>query len=169
VLAAARATRLPVWVRTEVTRSNDRLLGALAAWLVEAGVVGWALALACPTDEAEARRKLPSLGLAVPHALRAADLAARAGLEVVLVGLPRCLLGPFATLAAPEGPAYPGQPCDDCPARDACPGLAPLHRARFGARELRPVDPVPVRQAPLRDALARLSSSRPGAHRNFRR
>jgi hypothetical protein len=155
-LAAARAAGLPVWATTRVTRSNDRVLARTATWLGEARVQGWALALARVDDEPTARRTLPSLGLALPHVLRAADLATRAGVEVVLAGFPRCLLGPFAALAAPEGPAAEGAPCDECAARAACAGLAPLHRARFGARELQRVAPVPSLAGPIRDGLAAL-------------
>jgi hypothetical protein len=144
-LVAARAAGLPIRARTRVTRSNDRGLVGLAAWLAAAGVSGWRMSLARPTDEDTARRELPSLGIATPLVLRALDAARRAGLEVALEGFPLCVLGPFARWALPprEAPA-PGQgPCDACPARPGCEGLSPLHRARFGARELRAVPPVP--------------------------
>lgn len=155
-LVAARGAGLALWARTRVTRSNDRVLGALPAWLAAAGVRAWLVALARSDDEAMARRELPALGIATPHVLRAVEAAHRAGLEVFLEGFPRCVLGPFArwAVAARLAEDDPPPPCEGCPARAGCPGLSARHRARFGARELRAVPPVPPDERPDRLALA---------------
>ncbi|MCA9660363.1 MAG: radical SAM protein, partial [Myxococcales bacterium] len=78
-LAAARRRRLEVAVTTVLTRSNLRNLAALPGWLRERGVAAWCVAV--PVVAGGARRRfealVPRLGMAVPHALRALDLARR--------------------------------------------------------------------------------------------
>lgn len=148
-LRAARAAGLVVLVETCLTRSNARSAAALADMLTGARVTAWRLRLARARGIDDAARRLPSLGVCVPHVLRGADRAARDGVEVSFEGLPLCVLGPFARWQpthSPRGGAHhDGQdahaaPCDRCTARDGCPGLAALHRARFGIRELRPFE-----------------------------
>ncbi|MBX7197404.1 MAG: hypothetical protein K1X94_35475 [Sandaracinaceae bacterium] len=138
-LRDARACGLALAALTVVTRSSARSCAAVAELLLEHRVEAWCLTLARAADPAEAARVLPSLGVTVPHVLRAADRAARGGCTVVLRGFPRCLLGPYARWQPSETAEAPhtAPPCADCASRASCPGLSPLHRARFGSRELR--------------------------------
>ncbi len=136
-LRAARTVRLPVIIATSITRSNARSTTSLAAELVHAQVVAWHVALAVPSDAAESARVSPSLGVVMPHVLRSVDAASRSGIDVVLEGFPRCVLGPFARAQLRDTLTAMGAPCDACTARDGCPGLTSLHRQRFGASELR--------------------------------
>ena len=91
-----------------------------------------------------ASRTVPRLGIAAPHALRAVQRAQQRGLAVAVVGIPSCVLGPFAALRIP-GPraGTPAPPCAECPARDDCAALDPWYLDRFGPGELHPVPPVP--------------------------
>ncbi|MBN8612471.1 MAG: hypothetical protein J0L92_17895 [Deltaproteobacteria bacterium] len=144
---------LNVIVTTTITRSNARSAMGIAAELTRARVAAWSLSLAQAEDAAAAVR-LPSLGVAMPHVLRGADAAGRTGIEVCLRGFPRCVLGPYARWAIATAAEAHGVPCDDCTARRGCPGLAPSHRERFGARELRHLDVAPAEaRSPTRDAL----------------
>ncbi len=159
-LRDARASGASVWVRTVVTRSNDRLLHALPRWLADHGASAWLLALARTDDVALAARTVPSLGIATPHALRAASAAAELGIEPFLEGFPLYVLGPFARWSVgrtvrlvPEGDLAP--PCTACPARPRCEGLSAAHRARFGARELHPVAPQALLAGATRETMAR--------------
>ena len=155
-LRAARAAGLEAAVETTLTRSNARSTGALADLLVETRVLGWRLGLLAPRDERDAIARSPSLGVCMPHVLRGVERAARGGVEVFLEDFPRCLLGPFARWQAPRlGPPASGSPCETCPSRALCPGLAALHRARFGARELGAVQPSAEAEDSDRRALAR--------------
>jgi hypothetical protein len=155
LLRAARSAGLEVSVGTTITRSSARSTAALAELLVEVRVIGWHLALAAPRDRDDAAARSPSLGVCVPHVLRAADQAARGGVEVFFDGLPRCVLGPFARWQwAREGASASTEPCRGCPSRAQCPGLPALHHERFGARELRAVPAVADAQSTPRRALA---------------
>jgi hypothetical protein len=110
------------------------------------GVAGWVIAWPRVHDAAgpAALRTVPRLGIAVPHALRAVERAARRGLPVAVAGVPSCVLGPFAArgLGVGGAGAHPA-PCEGCPSRAGCPGLDPWYLARFGSQELHPVAAVP--------------------------
>jgi hypothetical protein len=153
-LRAARAAGLEVAITTTLTRSSARSTAALADLLVETRVIGWRLALVEPDDPEDAAARSPSLGICAPHVLRAADHAARGGVEIFFRALPRCLLGPFARWQPLVADEAAGVPCEACPSRVGCPGLSALHRARFGARELRPVSPTPEAPDTARRELA---------------
>jgi hypothetical protein len=145
-LARARAQGRRATVTSWLTRSTCRSLVELVELLVGHGAAGWAIAWPWVHDPAVAAvaRTVPRLGIAVPHALRAVERAARRGLPVVVVGVPSCALGPFAaqTLAMTgEAGAYPAA-CEGCPSRIECPGVDPWYLERFGARELHPVPAV---------------------------
>lgn len=171
-LARARAEGRRVIVASWITRSTCRSLVELADVLAGHGVAGWCVAWPRVRGAVAAgavARTVPRLGIAVPHALRAVERATRRGLEVAVVGVPRCALGPFAALGLPEGEAEaPAEPCGGCPARVGCAGLDPWYLARFGARELHAVAAVPraSHAAGLRAALraaAAVLAAEPGA------
>jgi hypothetical protein len=144
-LSEARAQGRRVWVASWLTRSSCRSLVALVDLLVGYGVAGWAIAWPRVHDVAAAgvARTVPRLGIAVPHALRAVERAARRGLPTVVVGAPSCVLGPFAAqgLRVGEAGAFVAA-CDGCPSRTGCAGIEPWYLDRFGAQELRPVPAV---------------------------
>lgn len=145
-------------VDTTVTRSNLHGLTALGRWLAERGVAGWGVTLARTSDSRLAKRTLPSLGLAAPRVLHALEAARSGGVEPFVRAFPLCVLGPFARWTVPPGEAGSAptaEPCDDCAARAACPGISPLQRSRFGVSELRPLAAAVARDpSPPRDLLA---------------
>jgi hypothetical protein len=156
-LAGARARGQRAFVASWITRSSCRSLVELVDLLVGYGVAGWILAWPRVHDPAAAAvaRTVPRLGIAVPHALRAVERAARRGPPAVaVVGVPSCVLGPFAAhrLRVGEAGAYPAA-CEGCPSRAECPGVDPWYLERFGARELHPVAAVP--RARIDEAVAR--------------
>lgn len=174
-LRGARTQGRPVIVSSWITRSTCRSLVALADRLAGLGVAGWALCWprvrmqGMPRGPGEepavapvVHRTVPRLGIAVPHALRAVARATERGLAVAVVGVPCCVLGPYAAHAAvhaavhaqarAEADAHPDNGrargvypavCEGCPSRAGCDGVEPWYLARFGARELRPVPAVP--------------------------
>jgi hypothetical protein len=127
-------------VETPITRSNYRVLGDLPALLAARGVSAWRLTVAAmaATEPAAQARTIPRLALALPHALHAAARARALGLDVTIVDAPRCLLGPFAELAATTAPRAFAAACQACRARERCGGVDPDYLARFGAGELTP-------------------------------
>jgi pyruvate-formate lyase-activating enzyme len=140
-LAAARRRRLEVAVTTVLTRSNLRNLAALPGWLRERGVAAWCVAV--PVVAGGARRRfealVPRLGMAIPHALRALDLARRRRLPAWIAGAPHCLLGPYRGLALTDDAARSyADACAGCAARVSCPGLDSIYLARFSADEVSP-------------------------------
>ncbi len=154
-LAEARAQGRVVFVATRLTRSSCRSLVPLVDRLVAHGVAGWAVVW--PTvdaaDEATSRT-VPRLGIAVPHALRAVQRAVRRGMPTVLVGVPRCTLGPFAVrrLPQPRGGGEHPEVCEGCAARTECPGVEPWYLDRFGDEELRAT--AASERAPLHAGIA---------------
>lgn len=153
-LSRARVEGRPVLVASWLTRSSCRSLVGLVERLVGYGVAGWAIAWprACDVDAAAVPRTVPRLGIAVPHALRAVQRATQRGLPTVLVGIPSCVLGPFAGQAWPRAEAGAhAAPCEGCPARAGCAGVDPWYAERFGGGELRAVAAVP--RATVRDGL----------------
>jgi hypothetical protein len=153
-LRRARVEGARAVVASWITRSSCRSLVGLADLLVGHGAAGWVLVWPRVHEgEGEAvSRTVPRLGIAVPHALRAVDRAARRGLTVAVVGVPSCALGPFAAqgLVAGEAGAF-AAPCEGCSARAGCPGIDPWYLERFGVQELHPVAAVP--RARLAEAL----------------
>jgi hypothetical protein len=153
-LRDATGVGLRAIVTTTITRSNARSATSLASELSRARVAAWSLSLAQAEDAASAAQRLPSLGVTMPHVLRGADAAGRAGIEVWLRGFPRCVLGPYARWTLPSAGCARGVPCDACSAREGCAGLAISHRERFAATELRPLDASPAEaRSPARDSL----------------
>ena len=146
-LGAARGQGQRVAVASWLTRSSCRSLVGLAERLAAHGVWGWAIAWPRidARTEAAAARIVPRLGIAVPHALRAVQQAQRRGVAVGLWGVPLCVLGPYAAqrLPDPEAAGRYAAACEGCPARAECPGVDGWYLDRFGAEELRPVEPVP--------------------------
>jgi radical SAM family protein len=155
-LGAARGAGLRVVVTTVATRSSFRSLSALPSWLAARGVAAWMLAFARHAGRAAeaADRVVPRLGLAVPFALHALETATAAGLPTLVAGVPACLLGPFASRAAPEPPRAFAEACAACDARRGCAGVDAEYLARFGGDELAPTAVV-AREASV-DALAGL-------------
>lgn len=162
-MASARSRGQPVHVTSRLTRSSCRSLVTLGDRLAAHGVEGWAITWPRvePGDEEQAPRVVTRLGIAVPHALRAVQRAQSRGLAAMLVGVPLCVLGPFAAWRlTPEAEAwsegrYPAA-CEACPARSACPGVEPWYLERFGGEEVRPVERLPARADVERtEALAR--------------
>lgn len=171
IAAAARAAGVALWVRTTVTRSNDRVLHELADWLVGHAASAWCVELATPTsadanadEHADDARRLPSLGIAAPYTLRAVDRAAKRGVEVFIARFPLCVLGPYARWAIEPATATSRAaaeaPCDACPSVRVCAGLDRAHRARFGSRELRPMPPPTAAASPARDAIGAFFAER---------
>lgn len=144
-LSRARAEGQRVWVASWITRSNCRSLVALADVLVGHRVAGWAICWPRVGDATapSLARLVPRLGIAVPHALRAVERARGRGLEVALVDVPSCALGPFAAhaLRVGAGGVYPPV-CEGCPSRAGCAGIEPWTLARLGGLELRQVPVV---------------------------
>lgn len=145
-ISGARDRGRRVFVGTWLTRSTCRSLVQMVDWLVGTSVVGWTVVWprVAATGLVRASRTVPRLGIAAPHALRAVQRAQQRGLAVAVVGIPSCVLGPFAALRIP-GPraGTPAPPCAECPARDDCAALDPWYLDRFGPGELHPVPPVP--------------------------
>ncbi len=159
-LGAARAAGLEVAVATVVTRSNQRNLAELARLLAARGAAAWLLAIPHAAGAAAASfdRVIPRLGLAVPFALHALEVATRLGLPAFVAGAPLCALGPFASRALPldaaaSAPRAYGEACDGCAARAACPGVDPTYLARFGGDELAPREAPPGAALPGAAAL----------------
>jgi pyruvate-formate lyase-activating enzyme len=146
-LAAARGAGLDVLVTTVLTRSNYRVLDALAALVVARGVTAWCVAVPVVAGRAEERfdRVYPRLGLALPFAVRALSSVRARGMTAFVAGAPLCLLGPFGAYAI-AGDALTGgtrahaPACDACPLRAACPGVDAAYLARFDGDELAPRD-----------------------------
>jgi hypothetical protein len=126
-------------VTTTITRSNYRVLGAMPPLVHGLGAAAWRLRVASFgdfSDDEEAGRRVPRLGLALPFALHALQRAAQLGLAIAIVDAPRCLLGGHARALEVTAPrAFPA-PCDGCAARDRCAGIDAAYAARFGADEL---------------------------------
>jgi len=138
-LVAARGAGLRIAATTVLTRSNFRALHGLPALLARAGVAGWLIEIPRVAGRAAAvfDRVVPRLGLALPFALHALDLAQALHLPAYLRGAPLCLVGPFAARTLADEPRAFGGACDGCSVRDRCPGLDEVYLERFGADELR--------------------------------
>ncbi len=145
-LAAARAARLDVVVASVLTRSSFRVVAEIAQLLSARGINAWLIEVARTAGRAaDARdRVVPRLALAMPFALHARDVAARAGVPAWIRGAPTCLVGPFARRAMGDAPRAYGPSCEGCDARSTCPGVDAEYLARFGGDELTPRAPVDV-------------------------
>jgi uncharacterized Fe-S cluster-containing radical SAM superfamily protein len=143
-LAAARAARLDVVVATVLTRSSFRGIAEVAQLLAGRGVDAWLIEIARTAGRAADLRDrvVPRLALAMPFALHALDVAARAGMPAWIRGAPLCLLGPFARRAIADTSRAFGEECATCEARPSCPGVDAEYLARFEGDEL-------VRRAPI--------------------
>ncbi len=143
-LSASRAASLPVVVTTVLTRSNARGLGDVARLVAARGASAWCITVPRARGAAAATfdRVIPRLGIAMPFALHAAQLATSLRLPVFVRGAPLCLLGPFAARSMPTAPRAYADACAQCPARPACPGVEPEYLARFAGDELSPRDAV---------------------------
>lgn len=155
-LGVARAQGLQVVATTVMTRSNYRVLNAIAPLLQSRGVSAWQVTAPRVAGRAVAAmdRVIPRLALAVPYALHAIDSGQRLGVRTFTGGIPSCLLGPFATRALPSTPRAYAPPCTGCAAKERCPGVDATYLARFGDEELTPLATVPP--AAELDATARL-------------
>jgi len=145
-LAAARAARIDVVVTSVLTRSSFRIMAEIAQLLAGRGVNAWLVEVARTAGRAaDARdRVVPRLALAMPFALHALDVAARAGMPAWIRGAPSCLLGPFARRAITDVPRAFASACAGCDARPSCAGVDLEYLARFGGDELTrraPVEP----------------------------
>lgn len=132
LLEEAHSQRQSLEVRTRLTRATFRHLQGMPRILKGAGVQTWHLR--SPTWD---NGPIPRLAMAWPHALRAAKEAESAGITVLTHGAPRCVLGPYARLAAEEESSAFGEKCKRCAARTACCGVDEGYLARFGDEDLR--------------------------------
>ncbi|MEM6293854.1 MAG: hypothetical protein AAGA54_21440 [Myxococcota bacterium] len=119
-------------VVTGVTRSNARHLDALVPWLHARGVRRWTQRWPGPVAAGSGPSRL---GLVVPRMLHAAVLATRTGLQVRLLGIPPCLLGPHRHLAGPPEPVDAPWRCGICPGESSCSGV-PGSYGRWYHRDL---------------------------------
>lgn len=157
-MAAVRALGATVVATTVLTRSSFRGLGELPALLAARGVAAWQIAVPVVAGAAAQGfdRVVPRLGLALPFALHALDVAGKRGLPAFISGAPLCALGPFAARALPpelDGPRSFAAVCGGCEARPGCPGVDAAYLARWNGDELAPRPPPVV--GPV-SALARL-------------
>jgi hypothetical protein len=148
-LSEARAVGLDVAVTTVLTRSNARGLGDLARVLSMRSASAWCITVPRVRGRASDLfdRVVPRLGIAMPFAIHALQIAMAARIPVFFRGAPSCLLGPFAKHALVEaelaGERAYGEACSGCEARPACPGVEPTYLARFAGDELSAVKLVP--------------------------
>ncbi|MBL8714912.1 MAG: radical SAM protein [Myxococcales bacterium] len=148
-LAGARAAGLAVGVTTVITRSNARNLPAIVRLVSSRGATAHSLAVPRVRGRAAERfdRVVPRLGIAVPFALYALQVAGTLRLPAFLRGAPLCLLGPHTDRALPSAPRAHGSMCEGCAARPVCPGVEPEYLARFAGDELAPRDDAPIAAA----------------------
>ena len=139
-IGAARARKLTVVATSVLTRSNFRVIGELPWLLKRRGVAAWTIAVPHTAGRAADNfdRVAPRLGLALPYALHALQAAAKIELPAWIDGAPLCGLGPFAARALAPRPRSFARVCDDCAARNDCPGIDPIYLRRFGDEELKP-------------------------------
>lgn len=137
-LSHARAAGLTVVATTVLSRSNHRVLEPLARFLRGSGVAAWSIAIPVAAGAAvlSFERTHPRLGIALPFALHALEIARSLGMPAFLEGAPLCALGPFAAKTLPSPSRSYGAACDGCPSRARCPGIDPLYLARFDGDEL---------------------------------
>ncbi|MFK8004646.1 MAG: hypothetical protein AB8H86_34075 [Polyangiales bacterium] len=131
-LEDAKSKGLSVEVRTWLTRATFRHLQGMPRILKQADVRTWHLHTVPWGNE-----PVPRLAMAWPHALRAAKEAEAAGITVLAHGAPRCVLGPYARLAAKEEALAFGEKCRGCAAQAQCAGVDEGYLARFGDEDLR--------------------------------
>ncbi len=126
-LAGARAAGLAVGVTTLITRSNARNLPAIVRLVSSRGATAHGLAVPRVRGRAAERfdRVVPRLGIAVPFALYALQVAGTLRLPAFLRGAPLCLLGPHTDRALPSATRAHGPMCEGCAARPTCPGVEP--------------------------------------------
>lgn len=148
-VAAARAAGIVVVASTVVTRSNFRVLDALARLVHQRGMAAWLLQVPEVAGRAAASfdRVVPRLAMALPFALHAAATARALGLPVLIQGAPLCLLGPFASLALPSPARTYGAVCEKCEARSQCCGVDARYLSRFDADELQPRPAVQIAES----------------------
>ncbi len=164
-IAAARAEGLTVVAATVLTRSNFRGLDALARLIHQKGIAAWSIAIPHVAGRAEKNfdRVVPRLAMALPFALHAVSLAQKLGLPVFLDGAPLCLLGPFAHLSLkPRARAY-AKICDECDAREMCPGVDARYLSRFEGDELSRRERVELIDHPLRELFVGAGELAPAA------
>ncbi|MGZ5968463.1 MAG: radical SAM protein [Polyangiales bacterium] len=150
-LSAARAAGLDVAVTTVLTRSNGRGLADLARVLAARNASIWCISI--PRVRGRAAeifdRVVPRLGIAMPFALHAMQVATSLRLPVFVRGAPSCLLGPFAKRLIPSPDRAFAEACNGCAARAGCAGVEPEYLARFAGDELAPTASIAPEQHPL--------------------
>jgi MoaA/NifB/PqqE/SkfB family radical SAM enzyme len=140
VIARENYTSLPAWAA---------LSTALGARALRARAV-----LARGRAAADARALVPRLELVEAPLVEAIRRALDARLDVGVLGVPLCRLGPYRALAADRLDAAPptrrsalghledpvatlyGPPCAGCPVRRACPGVEAAYVGRYGWGEI---------------------------------
>ena len=143
-IARARQAGLHVGATLPVLRPTFRGLQTLVQKAVPAGITRLHL-WAPPGPDRAAHPLLAPLPLVAPHVQAALRLAQTAGLLATVVGIPICLLGTFAALAAqnqtlspgdtaakPDATGSYGAVCGACVARPNCLGVAPTRAAAHG-------------------------------------
>lgn len=139
-LGAARRLGLRAVALTVLSRSNFRHLAAMPTWLLGQSVSAWTIAVPRAAGRAllAFESVYPRLGMALPHALRALEIAVRQGLPAWISGAPRCLLGPYGGRELGDDARGFAPCCAGCPARGGCPGVDPVYLGRFAGDELSP-------------------------------
>jgi hypothetical protein len=150
-LSAARVAGLDVAVTTVLTRSNARGLADLARLLAARNASIWCVTVPRVRGRAATLfdRVVPRLGIAMPFALHAVQLAASLRLPAFVRGAPSCVLGPFARRTIPSPARAFADTCARCEARPECAGLEPEYLARFAGDELSAVALVSREEHPL--------------------
>ncbi len=177
-LSEARALGIDAVVTTVLTRSNARSLAETARLVIDRRASAWCLAVPRIRGRAAEHfdRIVPRLGIVIPFALHAMQVAIAAKIPVFVRGAPLCLLGPFAKHSlAEEGRAF-GEACEGCAARPSCPGVEPTYLRRFAgdelsanpkssAAELNPIARLFVGPGELAPAVERVVAEAPAAAR----
>lgn len=153
--AAARraaAAGVQVSVSSVVARENYASLPRTAALAAALGARALRARAALARGRAahDARALVPRLELVEAPLVEAVRVALDARLDVGVVGVPLCRLGPYRAMAAdrldavpatrasaapwdePSVPTAYGPPCAACPVRRACPGVEAAYAARYG-------------------------------------
>lgn len=148
-IAAARGRGLEVGVSVVITRSNFRNLAQLVRRAVGQGVTRLRLtpARACGEAKRLLPRVVPRLTLVRPRLAAAGEVAASLGAQVLVAGVPPCLVwdgqgaGPRPGLVLAAGDAGDALPaaCRDCALAGQCAGVDPGYLSHHGSDELRPL------------------------------
>ena len=139
-----RDMQVEVGLTTVVTRSNYRLLEAVAVMSQRVGASAWHV---CPAEAIgtaldDRQRVVPNLMMAAPFITRALQRCLESGVSTYMSGMPFCLLSDISALRAVELSDAAGgdrvfvDECERCAERTRCPGVSHAHAEHFGVAEL---------------------------------